>query len=121
MSCISASLHRNNIFKTVEQISLDIGVASRVLQGAHEEGELASIVDPEDGTSRRQLHEVVRIAHVRQCPVDRPQPPIFTPEVESVLPPVAMREGQRVSLTSARVERMVDQERPIGFLDTACS
>jgi len=32
-----------------------------------------------------------------------------------------MREGQRVSLTSARVERMVDQEGPVAFLDKACS
>jgi len=87
----------------------------------HKGGEIAGIVNSKDRASDRQLHEGVGVAPVRQRPINRPQSAVLTAEVESVLAPIAMREGERVALASTRVERVVDQESPVAFLDRPCS
>ena len=76
---------QNNISQTVEHGYLDTLLALLVLQCSHEEGKLTDIVDSEDGTPGRHLHEGIGIAPVRQGPVDRPQSPVLAAEVESVL------------------------------------
>ena len=65
----------------------------------------------------RLLAEIRRVWGIGdKCQVYRPQPAIFTPEVECVLTPVPVDEDDHMCLTVPRMERMFDAETVTAFL-----
>ena len=85
--------------------------------------QLTEVLESERRPARRRHHEGIRIPPVGQRPVDGPQPPVVTAEVQSVLTPIPMRVREPVALPTARMERVFDHERVvvIAFLDKRCS
>ena len=75
----------------------------------------------EYGSCSGDRDERIYILQVRQCSIDRPEQPIFSTKVDTVLAPVSMRERDDVLFAIAGVEGVVDSKLLVDFLGKRCS
>ena len=90
-------------------------------QIAHELRQLAQVLEPQYSASRGGDHERIGVCQVRERPIHRPQPPILTMKVDSVLTPVAVSERDEMHLSVAWVKRVEDPKSLLSFLRSWCS